>query len=139
MRVLIRRRSDSSWVSPGPRVPLGEDVQDEAGSVHHPPSEQTFQVALLGAGEFLVQNDQVHACAAAADLLRLPLADEETRIQAVPFLQDRVRHTGAGGPGKLLELGQGILGLPARLVVAAHAHQERYLASGLPVLTTGDG
>lgn len=38
---------------------LSEDIEDQAGPVHYPALEQTLQVALLGRGQGMVEDDDV--------------------------------------------------------------------------------
>ena len=38
---------------------LGKDIEDQAGPVHYPALEQTLQVALLGRGQGMVEDDDV--------------------------------------------------------------------------------
>ena len=115
---------------PLPRLrPLGKDVQDQAGPVHHAAPQKLFQVPLLRAGQLLVQDDHVHPAAAPPDLFRLPLPDEVSRIQAVALLQHPLGHPRPCGARKLLQLRQRILGFPPRLPLANYADQKGRLSA----------
>ncbi len=58
---------------------LGEDIEDKACSVHDPALEQTLQVALLGGGQGMVEDDHVGVqhLDLGRDLFRLAAADKK--------------------------------------------------------------
>jgi hypothetical protein len=96
-------------VRPGP---LGEDVEDELGPVDDLALDLVLEVALLGAVEGAVEDDQIGVGfpGGVGDLLHLALADEPAGIEARPDLEDLPGHL---GPGRRREAGQlrhGLLG-----------------------------
>ena len=135
------RRSDSSCVSPGPRVPmaplplqvlphagepgqqvlvlgqrhlqaalagprpLGENVQDEGGAVHHRHPQLLGEHPLLGGGQGVVKYDDIRPQASdqLADLLRLALPHKGAGVGGGAVLQHRSQ---AGSPRRIQQGGQ---------------------------------
>jgi hypothetical protein len=64
---------------------LGEDIEDKAGPVHDPALEQTLQVALLGRGQGMVEDDHVGVqhLDLGRDLFRLAAADKNLALGAL--------------------------------------------------------
>ena len=84
---------------------LGEDVQDQAGTVDHPAFEEALQVAFLHRAELVVDQDQVGAGGLGGGLhfIQLAAADQGGRIRAIDAGADRGRNA---GPGRTRQIGE---------------------------------
>ena len=95
--------------------PLGEDVQDQRGAVHHLHVEDILQVAHLDARQLLVQD--AHVClqglALAAQFIRPAPTDEQRVVRLVPLLQVGGHHLRPGGVRQPRQFLQGLLALDA--------------------------
>jgi hypothetical protein len=67
-----------------------KDVEDEAGAIDHAALELLLEIALLHAGEGVIEDDEVGFCFATAhdDFLDLALAGEKRRIGALARTRD---------------------------------------------------
>ena len=89
--------------------PLGEDVQDQPGTVDHPTLQQTLQIALLGRREGMVEDHQLGPGGGHQVLQFLGLTgpDEKPRIRdlaASPQGADQLGTGRLGQEGKFLAL-----------------------------------
>ncbi len=111
---------------------LGEDVEDHRRTVDGRPAQQLLQVALLGGGELVVEDDRVTVRLEGdlQQLLGLALADVGGRIRCGPLLHQARHLVGPRGVDQLRELveaGLGVLRAPRR---QGDAHQDDLLPKG---------
>ncbi len=108
---------------------LGEDIEDELGAVEDLAGGEFFQVAPLGGGELVIEDDRGDLLDAAllGDVLGLALADIEGGGGLVEFLGDGADDIGAGGGGQLGELEEGVLEFPFINAIALEAYEEGLL------------
>ncbi len=92
--------------------PLGENVQDEGGPVHHRHPQLLRQHPLLGGGEGVVEDHDVRpqTLDQLLDLRRLALADEGAGVGGGPVLQHRPQ---AQAPRRVQQGGQLVQGFVA--------------------------
>ncbi len=115
---------------------LGENVEDQLGTVDDPQIQALSQVSGLGGGEILVEDHQVHARLEAADhqIPELSLSHHEPAVYPGAVLDDHVDDVDPGRAGQLLELCDGVLEIVG-LASRRHRDQDRALpvadASGL--------
>ena len=109
--------------------PLGKDVQDQGGAVHHSYLQFLAEHPLLGGGQAVVKNHhiRVHCPDQLPDLRHLALADEGAGVGAVLGLEDGPH---ALASRRLQQVGQLIHGLLRgvllhRQPVGPQAHQHR--------------
>ena len=86
--------------------PLGKDVEDQTGAVDHPTLKQTLQVALLGRGQGMIEDDQVGRGGRdqVLEFVGLARADEEPRVGAGAAPGQGADHLGTGRAGEQVEL-----------------------------------
>ena len=109
---------------------LGEDFQDQAGPVDDVAAlDDLFDVALLGAGEFVIENDILDLILFAVflDLFELSRADVGGLVRPVHPLQEHLVADGSGGLRQELELVQVLLHLALPSLFEDHAHEYRFL------------
>ena len=108
---------------------LGEDVEDQAGTVDHPALQQAFQVAFLGRAERMVEDDQLGLGRRdqRLEFLSLARADEEARVGRGARTADAPHHLGAGGLGEQHEL-LALVGLARRSASDVEIDQHRPFA-----------
>src|SRR5665811_913591 len=87
---------------------LGEDVEDELGTVDHPYVERVLERALLNGRDLVVDDQHLGAGGGkgALELLQLALADEGTRVGARTVLNDLGGDRDTGGARQLAQFGQ---------------------------------
>ena len=97
---------------------LGEDIEDERGPVEHLAFEDSFQVAALGRGKLIVENDGVNLMVAAesGELSRLAAANESGGHRGFQFLRAVAEDLRARGRGEFTEFFEGILEVPGGAV-----------------------
>ncbi len=90
---------------------LGEDIQDQAGTVDHPALQEPFQVALLARAQRMVDEDQVGTAGVgrSLDLVQLAAADQGRRIRSVQARSDRRGDAGPSRAGQITEFFQHIV------------------------------
>ena len=98
---------------------LGEDVEDDRGAVDRRAAEQPLEVAVLGRGELVVEDDRigVEAFAERGDLGGFAPSDERGWVGRVATLHDPPDDIGSGAVdqlGQLVELLGDPLGGPTR-------------------------
>ena len=89
---------------------LGEDVEDQAGAVQHADIEALFQVALLGGGQRMIEDDDFELVVlhGQADLIRLAAADEVSGVGRRPLAgngRNRLCSRGTREQRQLLDTG----------------------------------
>ncbi|MNV68397.1 hypothetical protein D3C71_1612420 [compost metagenome] len=94
---------------------LGEDIQDQPGTVDHAPLQEPLQVALLPRRQRMVDQDQVGAgsIGRGLDLVQLAAADQDRRIGPINARGQRGRDAGPGGAGQIGELFKHVIFEPA--------------------------
>ena len=95
---------------------LREDVEDERRPVEHLALETRFQVAALGRGEFVVEDDRVHLLAAATrgKFVGFAAADERAGHRRLELLDSVANDFATGGGGQFAQFVQGILQVRGR-------------------------
>ena len=108
-QVLQLRQLDLKLALAGARA-LREDVQNERGAVEHLAVEGLLQVAALGRGKLVVEDDRVYigAVAVRGKLVRLAFADVGSRARGSHLLNAIPHYLCPGGRGKLRKLLQRI-------------------------------
>ncbi len=98
----------------GAARPQCEDVEDQADPIDDAALQHPFEVALLRAGEFVVEDDKIalRGYAAGADLVDLALAGEQRRIGPLAPAGDVPDDGGPGGQRQRLELVHPLRGIP---------------------------
>jgi hypothetical protein len=93
---------------------LGEDVEDEGGAVEDFDVERLFEVALLGRGELVVEDDRrvVELRRLGDDLAQFALADVGCGVEGCKALAGLADNVSAGGVGEEGEFFEGGPGLP---------------------------
>jgi hypothetical protein len=83
-----------------------EDVEDERRPVDDAAVECALEIALLGAGQRMIEDDQIGVGLGAprADFLDFALARKKRRIGSLPPTRDCAGHGGAGRHGKGVQL-----------------------------------
>ena len=83
----------------GAACALGEDVEDQRGAIHHAAFESALQVALLRAGQRVIEDDKVGSRADApfSDFFDLALAREQRGIGPLTAPRDRAGNRRARG------------------------------------------
>ena len=91
----------------------GKDVQDELRAVDDAAVELFLQIAQLGAGQLVVEDDEtcVGHLGGGGDLLHFAAADQGRRIGAVAALQLLSDHDASGARGQFAQLGQRLFGV----------------------------
>ena len=86
---------------------LREDVQDELGAVYDAQLHAFTEVASLGGGQVLVDDDQIDVLLEGADhqILELAGSDDGLRVDARALLRHDVDDLDAGGPCQFAQLG----------------------------------
>ncbi len=109
----------------GARAP-GENVENERGAVQHLAIEDALQVAALGRGKFVVENDGVHILrpAVPGKLVRLAAADEGGRQRGFEFLGAVAHHFTAGGGGEFGKFVQGFARIQRAAGLKLHPDEE---------------
>jgi hypothetical protein len=89
----------------------GEDVEDELGAVDDAAGELVLEIAKLGRGEVMIEEDEVGVggCDDALDLFELTAAYEGRGIGLGTLLGKGCCNVGSGAAGELFELGEGCL------------------------------
>ncbi len=97
---------------------LGENVEDEGGTVNDFDVEGVLQVALLGGGQFVIEDDRgVRGFGLLGDdLLELALADVGGGVVAVEALDGLADNVSARGAGEEAELFEGGFSAPAAAI-----------------------
>ena len=82
---------------------LGEDIEDQRGTIEYLAVEKLFEVSGLGGTEFVIKNHGVHLAlfAALGEFRGLAFADEGGGVGAVNFLRAFPDDRCARGPGQL--------------------------------------
>ena len=95
---------------------LGENVQDQLGSVNDLEVDTVGERADLGRVQILVENDEGHGLAERQDrqVLKLAKPHEKSSIGSFPQLQNGVGDDDPGGTGQLPELIKGVCGRLSR-------------------------
>ena len=109
---------------------IGEDVQDEFGTGHHPAFQTLFEVALLGGRQLVVEDHQIGLRRAhhAAEFGELARSKEPARVRRVPRRRHRRRAHQVRRAHQLLELVPVRVGIVAgepAVAGVAHRHQRR--------------
>ena len=106
--------------------PLGKDVQDQGGAVHHSYLQFLAEHPLLGGGQAVVKNHhiRVHCPDQLPDLRHLALADEGAGVGAVLGLEDGPH---ALASRRLQQVGQLIELHRAPVDIDQHDHREHIL------------
>ena len=83
-----------------------EDVEDERRAVDDAAVECALEIALLGAGQRMIEDDEIGVGLGAprADFLDFALARKKRRIGSLPATRDCAGHRGAGRHGKGVQL-----------------------------------
>jgi hypothetical protein len=94
---------------------LREDVEDQGDAVDDPALQRELEIALLHAGQDVVEDDEVGAAGAAQgrDLLDLALAGEQRGIRARAASADFADHACAGGVRQRGDLGKALRAVAA--------------------------
>jgi hypothetical protein len=110
-----------------------ENIEDQAGTIHHPRFQQLLEVARLAGGQLVVEYDQIvlEFIVQRGDLLGLAGADEVLREGPFEPLVHAPDDIEAGGIGQQRQLAQGVLGAPGAAVAGQiGADEEGALARG---------
>src|ERR1043166_4139939 len=116
-----------------------KNVQNQRGAVEDLAVEDLLQVAALGRGKFVIEDDRVHVRAPAmlCELIRLPFADECARARGRHFLHSLSYDLAAGGGGQLGEFLQRIAQVPAPKAFGGfklHPYEKNPLGPSVPGL-----
>src|SRR5690606_4056514 len=101
---------------------LGEDIQNQTGTVDHPALQFALQVTLLAGGQHVVEDDQVALprLDQSTQLIHLAAADQETRAGLIAGDGHEVDHLGARRPYQFEKL---VRVLTALLVLALEMNE----------------
>ncbi len=90
-----------------------EDVEDQARAIDDAAFERALEIALLRAGERMVEDDEIGAGfhAARRDLLDLAFARERRGVGSLAPAGHRARDRRAGGDGERVELRHALVGI----------------------------
>ena len=93
------RQFDLYLAVPGRRAP-GKDVENQLAAIEHPEFEPLTQVARLGRGEILVEDDEVDVALERQhhQILQLAPADDGLWIYAIAILGEDVADGDVGSP-----------------------------------------
>jgi hypothetical protein len=106
---------------------LGENIQNEPGPINHLSTKGGFEISLLGTGQVIVEDDEIHALLAdRPDLLDLPRTDQGAGIGQEPLLEDAKGRRSPCRDRQLSQLLQGILGVPTGLVRPPEPDEDRH-------------
>ena len=94
---------------------LGEDVQDELGAVDHRRVHVIGEIALLGWGQLIIEDDDAVLIQHFSDLESLAASDEGARFGLRAPLDNGFNNVQAGIAGQLGKFSQAVLHLPVAL------------------------
>jgi hypothetical protein len=107
---------------------LGEDVEDQAGAVHHPAAELLFQVAFLAGTEGVVEHHHLRLMQAhlVVDLLQLAATDKGAGMGGVPLAHYVGSRVSSRRQDELLEFAGVLpLGFAGKIQVNEHSALSR--------------
>ena len=115
---------------------LGEDLEDQRGAVEQLALEDLLQVAALGAGQLVVEDDGVHLLllAVPGELLRLARADVGARMRRLQLLRAVAHDLRADRAGQFGEFVERIADVQGGAGLQLHADEEGaigFLAGGV--------